>query len=476
MPIEESVRSVLLADTQADYINGLSAQRLFSASTIEAVGQGLIETNGRGITDKFTASADVMASAEIVVRRIKPFKPVARELGQARNGGYYGKDGHYSQSENVSIKTMGIIDDLILIPNVAQAMIPVELASVEIANFVIGETNILNGMTFAEKFFATYCEAPDKKNEVSYTDGTDNLAIKCMEARQKLFKGDAEHGFFTFPDKGLVYVLQSDWYATFYAKGVLVLNNGIVSGEGQGMVAKGGISPNAIETVRENGYVGMIGGIPVHIITPYVVSIAEDFLGLPYGDLDAKYMGYLSSDVGTARGVSTQENFKVVDDPRGQGIIIQPLVKYGCKCFYQKANAHLVQNTFVNPFVGLKTLWASDVNWCVKGVGSRLLPTITFTAVTKSSGFTVSAEVYADLDTAKSTNLANATICYVQTDAPVSTFGAFYSAYTTQGAVKGTATSGSAKSEASLAANKYLNICAVGSDGTVAIASKKIPA
>lgn len=64
--------SQILSPTNATYVNGVSARRTFSAAVIKNMYQGLVETGGRGIDDKFVSESDAVESAQVFVNRILP--------------------------------------------------------------------------------------------------------------------------------------------------------------------------------------------------------------------------------------------------------------------------------------------------------------------------------------------------------------------------------------------------------------------
>lgn len=385
----------ILAPTQADNINGMGSERLFAAAVIGAVGQAVIEQNGRGITEKYTTSADVMQSSEIVVRRIKPINVKPRELGRGINGDYRNQNQFTGESENYSIKTLTLVDAPIVIPYVQQAMIPVDLATEHLKNFSINVAQIINGMTVASKVYASFLKGLDetKYNYVLLDAANPDWKNGIFDANAKLIEGDYEHGFYTFPQDDKIILVRSKYYAGLFYSGQLIVGG---SNYAQEMLAKGAVSPNANPNTAIDGYVGHVAGVPCHVLSDYALGIAEDFLGVPRGTLDAcGWLGYVSTGVATSRGVSAQDFFKVVDTRGYQGIEIQPLVKMGCATWFPKGNVHLLKGDAVDstkvPLLKSFFTWlVEDLSGDLAGTdiiagGSRAFPIVNITALSTTS-------------------------------------------------------------------------------------------
>lgn len=392
--IAEQIQQIL-APTQADNINGVSAQRNFAAAVILAVGQSTVERGGRGVTDKFATSADVMSSSEIVVRRVKPIKVRARELGRTKNGDYRNLTQHSGETENYRIKVLTLVDEPINIPYVQQAMIPVDLATEHLRNYGISVAQIINGMTVASKIHASFLKGLDetKYNFVTLDGANPNWKNGIFDANAKLIKGDPDNGFYTFPDNDKIIVVRTDYYAGLFYSGQLIVGG---SNYAQEMIAKGAVSPQANPSITVDGYVGHVAGVPCHVISDYAIAIAEDFLGVPDGTLDAcGWLGYLSTGVATSRGVSAQDSFKVVDTVDYQGVQIQPLIKMGAETWFPKGNVHFVKDTALNgenvPLLKSFFKWLIEdlsgnvTDYDVIAGGSRLYPTVAITNATTTS-------------------------------------------------------------------------------------------
>ena len=145
-----------LAPEGAPNINGIRARAKLSEALLLNLFQGLVETNGRGITDRFASEAEISENAQIFVNRILPAKIKARELGAAKNGGSFSKESHYTQTVTVGIEALTVVDDPIIIPRASQDLINVDLLAAQIDLYTKRLNTIINGMTAASKIFGTW--------------------------------------------------------------------------------------------------------------------------------------------------------------------------------------------------------------------------------------------------------------------------------------------------------------------------------
>ena len=72
-----------LSDFSKPTINGNIARRVLANEVLRGVTQEVLETNGEGITQRF--STDV-SGAQIRITQFMPFNQLARELGATLNG------------------------------------------------------------------------------------------------------------------------------------------------------------------------------------------------------------------------------------------------------------------------------------------------------------------------------------------------------------------------------------------------------
>ena len=466
------VISQVLSPTNATYINGVSAERRFSAAVLKNMYQGLVEKDGRGVNDTFVSSNDAEQSAQVMVNRILPVKMQPREQGANRNGASFSANSHYVQTETVGIDILTVLDDPIIIARARQDMIKVDLLAEQTEIYSNRLKTILNGATAAAKLMAVALDKAEGKevNEkvITSTDITNKAVLKrFIEANSLLDEGDEEHGIDLFPEDTRVAVFKPSYRAILKADGVLTLGGAnYVYG-----IAKGGaISTEAKATKAEDGYIGDIDGVPCHLISNESLAHASEFLGLPRYELkNGGFIGYVASSYANARGVSTSKQIKIVDAVQGQGIILQPYTKFGVASWYAKGNVVLKDDADYDPIGFLKTTFAgvSGINFKLKGAGSRLFPVVPATGWTVSgSAFTLVATALDDFDTDHIKGAA-----FYVGDTACATVGEFAKEYATA-TYKGTFTVGTSKST-TIGSGKFVNAIVIADDGSVTLTSKK---
>lgn len=442
-----------LTDFKAPFINGIAAKRILVNETLQNIFQGEIESEKRGVTQRFTTD---VSGAQIRVVRVLPLTQLARELGSGLNGENFNTLVEQPRTEQYGLDVITVIDAPVDIPNVNQDMLPIDLmekVTKEISNLINLNTN---AMTIAGKYHKTFTDTANA-NVIYYNPAdTDEKALQnaFLLANSALDDGDLDNGVSMFPMDDRVAVIQTAYRAKLLAKGVLVLGG---SNYAQEMLAAGQLSPGAKPNKLENGYVGDFDGVPVHIVSSLVWRTAEKYLGLPAGEL-AKVIGYFSSGLANVRGIAYNENMKIIDSPQGPGVRLQPLFRMGFKSFYTKGNVWLIEGTsYTSP---LATVGAAAK---LLAPGSRVVPTITTAVV----GETVAATL--TLGSGK-TLLAGTNKYFLSTSGTVAlTHTAFEAGFAAAASgYKGTYTSGQAIDLEALTPGTYYGyFLAIDSDGTI---------
>lgn len=466
--------SQILSPTNATYINGVSAERRFARALLENSFQKIVEKDGRGVNDSWVTEDDATHAAQVFVNRIIPVKMNPREMGASKNGGSYSANQHYTQTETVAIEILQIIDDPILIPRARNDMIPVDLVSKHIELFSNRLATIVNGATAASKLLSVYKEELDgnEVNKVTITasDITNKLVSqRFIEANSLLDEGDAEHGIDVFPEDSRIAVFKVSYRPILLAAGVLVIGGANYAYD---ILARGGVDKDANPRKGEDGYIGNIDSVPCHLISNESLNHAAAFIGLPDGELKATpFVGYLASSYANARGISSSQRVKVVDEVNGQGIRLLPYVKFGVASWYPKGTVAL-SNAEYNPLTELKDVFGAltAVTFKVKGAGSRLYPKGATFASVSASGFTVNG-LNANDDWSTDHLVAAAYFVGTKAETTLHGFATGYAAAT----YKGTVTVGTAVST-TIADGQYVNVLAIADDGSVSVFSTKYSA
>lgn len=464
------VISQILSPTNATYINGVSAERRFSAAVLKNMYQGLVEKNNQGINDKFVSEDDATSSAQVFVNRILPVKMQPREQGASKNGASFSANKHYTQTVTVGIELLQVLDDPIIIPRARQDMIKVDLLAEQTKIYSDRLATIINGATFACKVLRSWLAGVEGK-VISSSDVSNKLVLnRFIEANSMLDEGDPENGIDLFPEDSRIAVFKPSYRATLKTSGVLVVGGANYAYD---IVKGGAVSHESAPRKSEDGYIGDIDGVPCHIISNESLRHADGFLGFAEGTIKGSaLLGYISSSYANARGVSTSKLTKVVDAVDGQGLILQPYCKFGTVSWYPKGNV-ILSSAEYNPFASLKTIFASyltNITFKLKGVGSRLgFETFTISPGASSQSVAVKAED----DWATDHGVAIAAYVGTTAASDLNSFLTGYGAADNGDKVVAAISSQSASLTLTMEANEYLNVLAISDDGTIAVKSGK---
>lgn len=472
----------ILAPDNAPTINGVRAEAKISQALLENMFQGLVETAGRGVNDKYVTEEEANTNAQIFVNRVVPIKMKPREMGSTKNGGSFSNDKHFVQTETVGIDILQVIDDTIYIPRARQDTIKVDLLAKNVDVHGRYLNTVINGATAGAHILSAWQgELDGEYNAIDITEADitgGKLAQRFMELNSLLDEGDDKHGIDVFPEDGRIAVFKMGFRPILKAGGVLMIGG---SNYAQAILKGRSLAEGARDTTSENGYWGDIDGVPCHGISNESLRNASEFMGLPSAELKkSSFVGYIASDYATARGVSMIESTKIVPAIEGQGIVLQPFTKFGVKSWYPLGNALMYRGNAdkVGLLAELKTIFEkknsefNGISFKLKGAGSRLFPTFGAVTASKASGIKVTATA---LDDANSNHVMLGH--YVQTDAPVETVEDFYKACKANGVNDDlTSLNGGATTASTITVGKFINVLVISDDGSVALTSVKATA
>ena len=116
----------------------------------------------------------------------------------------------------------------------------------------------------------------------------------------------------------------------------------------QDMLAMGTVSPESVPNTIDNGFFGVLFSVPQYFMATQIWSLVESYLGLTAGDLD-EVLGYFAHSLGTARAMAFSSTIKVIDEPNGQGVRVQPKYRWGHETWFPLSVVPIVTNSFTNP-------------------------------------------------------------------------------------------------------------------------------
>ena len=354
-----------LSDFTAPSINGNVARRVLANEALRGVAQGAIETNGRGVTQRFSNDT---TGAQIRIVQFMPFNLEARELGASLNGENFDTNTALQGMTNgLGVDVITVINRNIDIPQVTQDMLPIDLLGQYTYNLQMSINNNINAMTTAGKFVASMNDAVAGGDEIIVIDPTQEpeaLKYDLILGNTKLNDGSPSAGLSYFPENDRIYVFKSTFVPFLFQSGVIIAGG---SNYAQDILAQGGVSVGANPRLND-GYIGQFMGVPVHMMTTTVWNLAAKYAGINAWQFDDVY-GYVSSGYANVRAIAQQDTMKIIDSPDGAGIRIQPNFRMGFKALYPEGTYWFVYANFVNPAEtapltlkapGARTAYSSD--------------------------------------------------------------------------------------------------------------------
>jgi len=429
-----------LSDYNQPTINSVQARLVLSNEILLNLGQNIVENDGEGVTQRFAKDAK---GGRINVVRLLPATQKARSLGADYNGGNFPSTYGQPQTVQYGLDVITVLDEPVWIRDATKDMIPVDLVAGTTKNLGLLYARNVNAMTLAGKVAKSLKTA--QLVEVGSTSDAWRLAV--ITANSKLDEGDATNGVDMFPTEDRIFVVKPSVRPYLLsASGVLIGG----SNYAQDILAKGTIDTGSTRDQR-NGYIGVIDGLPTYMLANAVWSLAEEYLGVPSGELTDVY-GYISSGMANARGIALEDKIKIVDATAAAGIILQPDCRIGFESFYEAGNVFLVKSGFTEPDVTLKNF----------APASRSKPTVAIGTLTNGVAVTLT------LTLATSRTLTEGKFFFATTEITQTAagFAAGYEAATS--ANKGTFT-GTGNTSAAIATGEYIYVRAVDDLGNVTV-------
>lgn len=442
----------LLSNFGAPTINGIAAQRVLSNQILENLYQGLIESDGEGVTQRFTYD---VSGAEIRFTHVKPVKALARRLGSTINGGNFPISAKEGETDTFGIRVLDVLDDPIDLAQVSKEMIPVDLLGAYIKSYTDQVNLNINAVTVAGKYYATFIKDADGKdvNVIEY-DGND-LLKPLLDANSLLDEGAEDMGVSMFPQNDRCITIQSKYRSTLLAKGILTIGGANYAYD----IAKGGVASAGAEPRKsEDGFIGIFDNVPVHIVSGLVYKTAAQYLGLEEKDLK-QVISCASSGFANVRGIAAIRDVKVIDHPDGVGVRIQPLTRFGFTVVpgYENGNAFVMEKGYVNPYKALKADVFTDLDlkiFEVKPAGSR---------VDIANGSTIATAATGKITVTAPTGSKIAAV--LDDDKAVDSVAKFATAYKAETTHKAVLTSGTQSTVAGFS-GKNVAVLIVAADGT----------
>lgn len=308
-------------------LDGQALRRYTSNALKENIFQDIVALPEKGVTEKFSTDTD--ASEIRIIRQVVP-QIDARRMGATVNGGYFNSNNpKMPGSVEYGLKILYMIDDQIDYPTVMDEMVELPVAEATNKGVAGVVSRNINASTLAHQLTAVINAkiGGATVNEVALASAG---AIKdaLLDANALLDDGDANNGIDSFPVNGRQAFIRASIRPKLMATGQIIIGG---SNYAQEMLKRGVISP---DTYKDNGlaYIGEIDGVPVSVLAKVAWNLAEEYMQLTAGKLDA-VVGLVVAGIATGRALAFNDSVKIIDCPRGQGKTAQYKYRWGVEVF-----------------------------------------------------------------------------------------------------------------------------------------------
>lgn len=326
----------LLTNISAPQVDGHAVRRQASPVIMNNIVQGLQQSDGRGVTEQF--SVDPTAT-EIRITRVVPLTGEARQVGNFigshpadTNYGYFNDELPESPAtENYPLRVIQVYDQMIDIPETLQQMFSPATVTKTFRNLAQKISININASTLAEQILKSL------KGGVPphvYTLGTLTPLNILADVSVALDDGDKSQGQDVFSEMGRITMVRPAFKSELLKSDRTVFSVG--NYKAQDMLSMGAVSPGVTPNTIENGYFGDLYNIPFCMTSSTIFSLAEKYLGLAPGALNDIH-SVTTHAIGTGRAIAFTSQMKVIDCPRGQGIRLQPLYRWGHESWFPKS-------------------------------------------------------------------------------------------------------------------------------------------
>lgn len=212
-----------LSDFKAPSINQNVARRVLANEVLFQIAQGVIETDGQGITQRFSNDT---SGAEIRIVIPQALNIGTRELGATLNGENFANAVKQGTSTSVGLAVLQVIDTPIDIPQVTQDMLPVNLLQTQMKILGMEINTQINALTVAGKMANTLPAIERGEVDLHVIDVAnmtgDAIRNVLITANSRLDEGDADHNLAYFP-KDRIMVIKPSMRPILLKEGVIVL-------------------------------------------------------------------------------------------------------------------------------------------------------------------------------------------------------------------------------------------------------------
>jgi len=334
-------------------IDRTAAERMLSARLLNNVVHAGYYTNGRGVQEGY---ADGESISEVRILQHEGISATSRTIGAngtPNNNTYFNKKDEQLPAHNAfTLQLDEVFDRVQLIPQLMEDVLKsVTILNVHSQRIEQRVRQLMNAYTMAKQIAAILnyeADAGDGSHLLTYDDSSEIITNKFFQATAQLNDGDPDNYIDSFSLQGRLSLWSTYGQSEFYKGDKNVFELGSSRGVELLEIGSAGTLQGGQINTEVNGYFGNLSQTPMHFVSGAVLNLVDDYLGQS-GTIKDNFVGMLASAEGTARGYGVQRSTKMVDALQGQGVILQPLVRWGVEVFYPKSIVIIMKTGFVNP-------------------------------------------------------------------------------------------------------------------------------
>lgn len=345
------------AYTSADApsVDRTAAERQLSQRFLNNIVQTTLHADGVGLNERYETRGNVLEVRVLQHEGISAKSRTIGEDGTTGNKKYFNNlDGEQPAHNSYLLKLNEVFDRPQIIPQLMEDVIGVDILNRHAERVEQRVRQLVNAYTIAKQVSAALNYAVTENttdNLIEYDSANDAMTNIFYEASVTLDDGDSDNYIDAFPLDGRIGIFKSAGKRAFFDEDKNIFAVG--SSRAVELLEFGTAGTLEYQKVKPNvtGWFGELNQTPLHMAAATIWNLVEDYLDstdLSIGG-DSGVYGFVAAAEGTGRGYGVQHVTKLVDTRGGQGVEMQPLVRWGVEVFYPKSIALIVEDGFTNP-------------------------------------------------------------------------------------------------------------------------------
>lgn len=342
-------------------VNDTATQVLAAKQVKENIFVDLVHKNGYGVTQQEETNVSTLRMMKVL-----PTDADARTVGASTNGAFFNdSNAEVPKVTEYDLNLLYVYDKVYDLPELQQDMCPVNIFDETTKNIGGRVATEINASTIAVQLANRFNAA---QAATAWTDiavvlpSTGGYYQAIQDASTMLDDGDEANGIQAFPFEEREIIMRPTYRAKLLSdKGILLGG----SNYAQSMLAKGAVSPDARKEWG-NMYCGEIDLIPCYIapkalwnragLWTYTTVTNEGTTTNTKGTANTfnAVQALMCAKSATDRGISTQDQIKIIDSPNGAGKRLQPKTRWGIEVCYGKGIVPIIANGTAAPTTVLK--------------------------------------------------------------------------------------------------------------------------